>query len=254
MPDFTDRVALVTGAARGLGAEISRQLAARGARVAVLDLDEDQAAATVADITRAGGEAIALGADVSDIDAIEAAVARVADTFGRLDILVNNAGVTRDNLLFKLSGEDWDTVMRVHLRGTFVTTKAAQRLMVDNRYGRIINLSSSAALGNRGQANYSAAKAGLQGFTKTVALELGPFGVTANCIAPGYIDTEMTRASAIRMGLSVEERITEYAARMPVRRVGQPEDIAHAALFFASEHAGFVTGQVLYVDGGRWLV
>jgi 3-oxoacyl-[acyl-carrier protein] reductase len=162
--------------------------------------------------------------------------------------------VTRDNLLFKLTEDDWDTVMRVHLRGAFAVTRSAQKPMVEARWGRVINLSSTAANGNRGQANYSAAKAGLQGFTRTVAIELGPFGITVNAIAPGFIDTEMTRATARRLGFSPEERMAEYGGRLPVRRVGQPTDIAHAALFLASEDAGFITGQVLYVDGGRSLL
>ncbi|MGH1565284.1 beta-ketoacyl-ACP reductase [Mumia sp. DW29H23] len=254
MRRFQDRAAVVTGAARGLGAQIAKELAAEGARVAVVDLDEERTAPVVKEILAAGGEAIGLGADVGDTDQVEAAVAQVVDAFGAVHILVNNAGITRDNLLFKMTDEDWDTVMQVHLRGTFAMTRAAQRSMVEQKYGRIVNLSSTAALGNRGQANYSAAKMGLQGFTKTVALELGPRGITSNCVAPGYIDTEMTRAVAERVGVPLEERLAEYAARMPMRRVGQPEDIANAVLFFADERSSFITGQVLYVDGGRWLV
>lgn len=254
MANLEGQVALVTGAAQGLGAEIAVQFARAGARVGVLDLTEDQAAGTVAAVDAAGGKAVALGADVADADQAERAVGRVAEEFGGLDIVVNNAGVTRDNLLFKMTEDDWDTVMNVHLRGTFLVTRAAQRIMVERRYGRIINLSSTAAIGNRGQANYSSAKAGLQGFTKTAALELGQFGVTVNAIAPGFIDTAMTRATAERLGVPVEERKASVAARMPVRRVGQPGDIANAALFFAAEESGFVTGQVLYVDGGRTLL
>ncbi|SKB06156.1 3-oxoacyl-ACP reductase FabG [Aeromicrobium choanae] len=254
MNTFQDRVALVTGAAQGLGAQVAKELAEQGAKVAVLDLDESRTAAVVEEIRRNGGEAIGVGADVGVSEQAEAAVARAVEAFGGLHVLVNNAGITRDNLLFKMTDDDWDSVMHVHLRGTFAMTRAAQRSMVEQRYGRIVNLSSTAALGNRGQANYSAAKMGLQGFTRTVALELGPMGITANCVAPGYIDTEMTRAVAERMGVSLEERVAEYAARMPLRRVGQPGDIANAVLFFASERSSFVTGQVLYVDGGRWLV
>ena len=254
MTSLEGRVALVTGAARGLGAEIALQFARAGARVGVLDLTEEQTQDTVAAVTAAGGKALALGADVADADLVERAVGRLAGEFGGLDIVVNNAGVTRDNLLFKMTEDDWDTVMNVHLRGTFLVTRAAQRTMVERRYGRVINLSSTAALGNRGQANYSSVKAGLQGFTKTVALELGPFGITVNAIAPGYIDTAMTRATAERLGIPVEERKATVAARMPMRRVGQPSDIANAALFFAAEESGFVTGQVLYVDGGRTLL
>jgi len=248
------RVALVTGAARGIGAEIAAEFARAGARVGVLDLEEQQAGDTVTAISEAGGQAIALGADVADVGLVEAAVARVAEELGGLDILVNNAGVLRDNLLFKMTEDDWDTVMNVHLRGTFLVTRAAQRIMVERRYGRVVNLSSTSALGNRGQANYSSAKAGLQGFTRTVAIELGPFGITVNAIAPGYINTPMTRGTAERLGVAVEERQATVAARLPVRRVGQPSDIANAALFLAAEASGFVTGQVLYVDGGQTLL
>ena len=254
MTSLEGRVALVTGAARGIGAEIAAEFARAGARVGVLDLEEQQAGDTATAISEAGGQAIALGADVADVSLVEAAVARVAEEFGGLDILVNNAGVLRDNLLFKMTEDDWDTVMNVHLRGTFLVTRAVQRIMVERRYGRVVNLSSTSALGNRGQANYSSAKAGLQGFTRTVAIELGPFGITVNAIAPGYIDTPMTRGTAERLGVAVEERQATVAARLPVRRVGQPSDIANAALFLAAEASGFVTGQVLYVDGGQTLL
>jgi 3-oxoacyl-[acyl-carrier protein] reductase len=205
----------------------------------------------VASIARAGGQALAIGADVSDAAQVRRAVERVVEEFGGLDIVVNNAGVTRDNLLFKMTGDDWDTVMGVHLRGTFLVTQAAQEVMVGRRYGRVVNISSTSALGNRGQANYSAAKAGIQGFTRTAAIELGPFGITVNSIGPGYVDTEMTRATAERLGVPVDQRLAEVAATLPVRRAGVPADIANAALFLAAEESGFVTGQVLYVDGGR---
>jgi 3-oxoacyl-[acyl-carrier protein] reductase len=254
MKELEGRVALVTGAARGIGAGIARRFAEAGAQVAVLDLDAAACAETVAAVEAAGSKAVALGADVGDTAGVAEAVDQVVEQFGRLDIAVNNAGVTRDNLLFKMTGTDWDTVMAVHLRGAFNATQAAQKHMVSGRYGRIISLSSTSALGNRGQANYSAAKAGIQGFTKSIAIELGPFGITANAIAPGYIDTEMTRAVAERTGVDLAVRLAETAARLPVRRVGLPDDIAQAALFFASEGAGYVTGQVLYVDGGRRLL
>jgi 3-oxoacyl-[acyl-carrier protein] reductase len=250
MSESSQRVAIVTGAARGIGAATARRLAADGLSVAVVDLDEAATQGTVEAITAAGGRALGVGADVSDSDQVTAAVERIAAELGPPVVLVNNAGVTRDNLLFKMTDSDWDTVMAVHLRGSFLMTRAAQKHMIDARWGRIVNLSSTSALGNRGQANYAAAKAGLQGFTKTLAIELGKFGVTANSIAPGLIETEMTRATAERLGRPWEEYAAERAKAIPVARVGQGEDIAHAVSFFASEGAGFVSGQVLYVAGG----
>ncbi len=251
MAGVQDRVALVTGAAQGIGAAIAARLAAGGAKVAVLDLDEAKAAETAAGL--AGG-AIGIGADVSQADQVEAAIARVVSEFGGLQILVNNAGVLRDNLLFKMSEGDWDTVMSVHLKGAFLCSKAAQQHMVAAKYGRIVNMSSTSALGNRGQANYATAKAGLQGFTKTLAIELGPFGVTVNAIAPGFIETAMTAATAQRTGTTIEAMREAVAASVPVRRGGVPEDIANTAAFFAGEESGYVTGQVIYVDGGRGLL
>ncbi|WP_277454411.1 3-oxoacyl-ACP reductase FabG [Janibacter sp. DB-40] len=244
------RVAVVTGAARGIGAGVARRLAADGMAVAVLDLDESACATVVDDITAAGGRALAVGADVSDPEQVEAAVRRIAEELGAPTVLVNNAGIIRDNLLFRMSVEDWDSVMAVHLRGAFLMTKACQAHMTQAKYGRIINLSSTSAQGNRGQVNYSAAKAGMQGFTKTLAIELGKFGVTANAIAPGFIETEMTAETAARIGISFDDLKANASARAAVARTGRPEDIAHAVSFFASEGAGFTTGQVLYVAGG----
>jgi 3-oxoacyl-[acyl-carrier protein] reductase len=244
------RTAIVTGAARGIGAAVATRLAADGHAVAVLDLDADACSATVESITAAGGRAIAVGADVSDEASVAAAFETVVAELGAPTILVNNAGIIRDNLLFKMSTSDWDAVMNVHLRGSFLMSKAAQRYMTEAKFGRIVNLSSTSALGNRGQANYSAAKAGLQGFTKTLALELGKFGITANAIAPGFIQTDMTAATAERLGVSFDDFIAFSAKEIPVQRVGQPEDIAHTVSFLTSEGAGFVSGQVIYVAGG----
>ena len=246
----TQRTAIVTGAARGIGAATAKRLAADGFAVGVLDLDETACAATVGAIEAAGGRALGVGVDVSKADQVEAAVKRVADELGAPVVLVNNAGIIRDNLIFKMTEEDWDAVMGVHLRGAFLMTRACQAYMTQEKYGRIVNLSSASAQGNRGQANYSAAKAGLQGFTKTLAIELGRFGVTANAVAPGFIQTDMTRATAERMGVSFEDFIAHSAAQIPVQRVGQPEDIAATISFLCSEEAGFVSGQVIYVAGG----
>jgi 3-oxoacyl-[acyl-carrier protein] reductase len=244
------RVAVVTGAARGIGAATAVRLAAEGRAVAVLDIDESACKDTVEQITSAGGRAVAIGCDVSDEAQVEAAVARVAEELGAPTILVNNAGVLRDNLLFKMSVSDWDTVMNVHLRGAFLMSRACQKHMVDAGFGRIVNLSSSSALGNRGQVNYAAAKAGMQGFTKTLAKELGKFGVTANSVAPGFIVTEMTKSTADRVGMGFEDFQAAAATQIPVQRVGRPDDIANAIAFFTGEDAGFVSGQVLYVAGG----
>ena len=247
---MTDRIAIVTGSARGIGAATARRLAADGMAVAVLDLDEAACAGTVKEIADAGGRAVAVGADVSSSEQVKAAVERVAAELGGPTVLVNNAGVIRDNLLFKMTDDDWDTVLGVHLRGAFLMSRAVQKYMVEQHYGRIVNLSSSSALGNRGQVNYSAAKAGMQGFTKTLAIELGPFGVTANAVAPGFIATDMTAATAARIGVSFEDFQKARAQEIPVRRVGQPADVANVISFLASEGAGFVSGQIVYVAGG----
>ena len=247
---MSQKIAIVTGAARGIGAATARRLAADGMAVAVLDLDESSCAGTVKEIENAGGRALAVGADVSQADQVNAAVERVAAELGPPTVLVNNAGIIRDNLLFKMTDDDWDMVLGVHLRGAFLMTRAAQKHMTEQKWGRIVNLSSSSALGNRGQVNYSAAKAGMQGFTKTLAIELGKFGITANAVAPGFIATDMTAATAERMGLSFEDFQTGAAERIPVRRVGQPDDVAHVISFLVSDGAGFVSGQVIYVAGG----
>jgi 3-oxoacyl-[acyl-carrier protein] reductase len=246
----TAKIAIVTGSARGIGAATARRLAADGMAVAVLDLDEGACAATVKEIGDAGGRAVAVGADVSKTDQVNAAVEKVAAELGEPTVLVNNAGVIRDNLLFKMSDDDWDTVLGIHLRGAFLMSRAVQKYMVDQHFGRIVNLSSSSALGNRGQVNYSAAKAGMQGFTKSLAIELGPFGVTANAVAPGFIATDMTASTAARVGMSFEDFQKAAADRIPVRRVGQAADVAHTISFLVGEGASFVSGQVIYVAGG----
>ncbi len=246
-----ERVVLVTGGARGIGAATARRFASQGARVAVLDLDE--AAATQTAESLGAPAAIGIGCDVVDGGAVTNAVQRVVNELGGLQVLVNNAGITRDNLLFKMSESDWDMVINVHLRGAFLMSKAAQSVFVPQRYGKIVNLSSVSALGNRGQANYSAAKMGIQGLTRTLAIELGPYGINVNAVAPGFIVTDMTDETARRVGSTPEEFRQGIAEVTPVRRVGQPEDIAAAVAFLASDDASFITGQTLYVDGGRKL-
>ncbi len=244
------RTAIVTGAARGIGAAIARRLASDGVAVAVLDLDEEATGRTVEEIREAGGTAIGVGADVADGDQVALAVSRIAEELGPPTILINNAGITRDNLLFKMTDSDWDSVIDVHLRGAFLMARAVQTHMVLQGWGRIVNLSSTASLGNRGQTNYSTAKAGLQGLTKTLAIELGKFGITANCVAPGFIISDMTRGTAERMGEDWDSYLSARIKAIPVNRAGVPEDVAEAVCFFAGPNAGFISGQVLYVAGG----
>jgi 3-oxoacyl-[acyl-carrier protein] reductase len=244
------RVAIVTGAGRGIGAAIAHRLAADGMSVGVVDLDEQGSRRTAKEITENGGRAIPIGADVADETAAGNAVQQTAAELGPVTVLVNSAGIIRDNLIFRMSTADWDSVIDVHLRGAFLMTRAAQTHMTQAKWGRIVNISSTSALGNRGQANYAAAKAGLIGFTKTLALELGKFGVTANAIAPGFVETEMTAATAARQGLDFEEWKSSIARDIPLGRIGQPEDVAAVASFLCSEDAGYVSGQVIYVSGG----
>jgi 3-oxoacyl-[acyl-carrier protein] reductase len=244
------RVAIVTGAARGIGAAIAHRLAADGLSVGVVDLDEQGSRRTAKEIIENGGRAIPIGADVADERAANDAVQRTAAELGPVAVLINSAGIIRDNLIFRMSATDWDSVMDVHLRGAFLMTRAAQTHMTQAKWGRIVNISSTSALGNRGQANYATAKAGLIGFTKTLALELGKFGVTANAIAPGFVETDMTMASAARQGLDYEDWKLTVAQDIPLGRIGTPEDIAAVASFLCREEAGYVSGQVIFVNGG----
>lgn len=250
MTRLEGRVAFLTGAGRGIGAATASTLAAQGAAVAVTDVDLAPAEETAAGIRAAGGRSIALQLDVTDRAAVDAAVARTVAEFGRLDILVALAGIIRDNLLFRMTDEDWAAVIQTHLTGSFYAARAAQRYMVEQRSGKMVFLSSTSALGNRGQANYSAAKAGLQGFARTLAIELGPFNINVNVVAPGFIETRMTRATAERMGVDWEQLKAEVAERTPLRRVGTPQDVANVIAFLVSDEASYVSGQTIYVAGG----
>ncbi|WP_119066704.1 3-oxoacyl-ACP reductase FabG [Rubrobacter indicoceani] len=250
MGRLEQRVALVTGAGQGIGLATAERFAREGARVCLADTNSEVAAQEASRMVDSGADAFGIRMDVTSRLEVEGVVERVVGRFGRLDILVNNAGITRDELIHRMSDDDWRSVLNVHLTGTFLCSRAAQKYMVENEYGRIINLSSVSALGRRGQANYAAAKAGLQGFTKTLAIELGPYGVTVNAVAPGFIETEMTRRTAERMGLSFEELVNAATEEIPLGKSGKPEDVAAAILFFATEEASFVSGQVLYVAGG----
>ncbi|GAB4011997.1 SDR family NAD(P)-dependent oxidoreductase [Nocardioides ultimimeridianus] len=251
MGRFDGRVAVITGAARGIGFGTATRFAAEGASIAIVDLDESAAAEAAAKLELAdGAKAIGVGADVSDKASVDAAIERIVAELGGIHILVNNAGITRDNLLFKMTEVDWDLVMGVHLKGAFLMTQAAQKHFVEQKYGKVVNISSTSALGNRGQANYSAAKMGIQGFTRTLGIELGPFGINVNAVAPGFIATEMTDATAARLKMDVDEFRRLNADANPVKRVGEPGDIAAAVAFLASDEASYITGQTLYVDGG----
>jgi 3-oxoacyl-[acyl-carrier protein] reductase len=244
------RTALVTGGARGIGLAIAERLAEEGASVALMDRDAavEDAAASLGE--KFAGRTMGVVCDVTEKGAVDEAVASVAKSFGSVDMLVNNAGVTRDNLVHKLSEDDWDTVIGVHLKGAYLCAAAAQRFMVAQRYGKIVSISSTSALGNRGQLNYSTAKAGIQGFTRTLSLELGRFNINVNCVAPGFIDTEMTRRTAVRLGFEPEAYKAERAKNIAIGRVGVPQDVANVVCFLCSDESSFVNGQIIYVSGG----
>ena len=250
MGRFDGRVAIVTGGSRGIGLGIATKFAEEGAKVAIFDINEEALEQAEKELNDKGYEVMTQATNVADAEQVEASVKAVVDKFSKLDILVNNAGIIRDNLLFKMTDEDWQMVMDVHLKGSFNCARAAQKYMVEQKYGRIVNISSTSALGNRGQANYAAAKAGLQGFTKTLAIELGKFGITTNAVAPGFIETDMTKATAERVGVPFDKFVEAAISQIPVGRSGKPEDIANAVAFFCDEASGFVNGQVIYVAGG----
>lgn len=243
------RIAVVTGAARGIGAAIACRLAADGHDIAAIDLDAAACADTVAKVRTAGRRACAIGADVADEDAVARAVDIVREQLGEASVLVNNAGILRDKTMLKMELADWTRVIEVNLQSVFLTCRAFAPAMRSAGWGRVINLSSVAALGAFGEANYAAAKAGVQGLTRTLALELGRFNITVNAVAPGFVVTEMTREVASRAGIAFEDMIAEQLRTIHVGRPGEPQDVANAVAFFADERASFVTGQILYVAG-----
>lgn len=245
MSRFEGRVALVTGGGRGIGAATAQRFAAEGARVVVSDMDLAPAEEVAGPL-----QGVAVACDVTSREQVEAMVGRAVGELGRLDILVCCAGIIRDNLLYKMSDDDWDSVIDTHLKGTFLCARAAQKPMVDQRYGKMVFLSSTSALGNRGQTNYSTAKAGLQGMARTLAIELGPYNVNVNAVAPGFVETRMTQATAERMGIEFEQFKQGAALQIPLRRIGQPEDIASVIAFLCSDESSFVSGQTLYARGG----
>lgn len=247
---FEGRTALITGGSKGIGKEIALNFARQGARIAIIDIDEEGLNDVRTEFSELGYDIISKKADVVNEKEINQLLNKIIKDYKKIDILVNNAGIIRDNLLYKMTDSDWEQVMDVHLKGSFNVTRAAQKYMVLQKYGRIINISSTSALGNRGQANYATAKAGLQGLTKTLAIELGKYGITSNCVAPGFIETEMTKSTAKRVGIPFSEFVKKRVKEIPVARSGTPFDIANAVAFFADEKSSFVNGQIIYVAGG----
>jgi 3-oxoacyl-[acyl-carrier protein] reductase len=242
---FKDRVALITGGGRGIGAATAELFASEGAKVVVSDMDEAPAR-EVADPIKG----LAIACDVTKRESVESMIDRTVKELGRIDVLVTCAGIIRDNLLYKMTDDDWDSVIDTHLKGTFYCARAAQKHMVEQKSGKMVFLSSTSALGNRGQTNYSAAKAGLQGMARTLAIELGPYNINVNAVAPGFVETRMTRATAERMGVDYEAFKMGAASQIPLRRVGQPVDIASVIAFLCSDESSFVSGQTVYVRGG----
>ena len=242
-----DRVAVVTGASRGIGRSIALALAAGGAKIVAADISLEGCEALVAELAKGGTEGLAVQCNVAVTEDAERLVAAATEKFGRVDILVNNAGITRDGLLMRMKDEEWDAVLNVNLKGAFVCTRAASKVMSKQRYGRIINIASIVGqMGNAGQANYCASKAGLIGLTKSVARELARRNVTANAVAPGFIATDMTEALP-------EKARQELATQIPMERLGSADDIANAVLFLASDNSAYITGQVLAVNGGMYM-
>ncbi len=244
------RVAIVTGAARGIGAEIALRLAAEGCEVAVLDIEEASCAGTVSSVRGHGRNALAVSADVRDEASVLAAVARVAAELGPPSVLVNNAGVFFERMSHRTGLDDWNRVIDINLRGAFLMSRAMQPFFKASAGGRIVNIASVAALGHIGQSAYSAAKAGIVGLTRSLSIEFGPLGATVNAVAPGFVLTDMTRATAERLGVEIGQFVTEATRDVPMGRGGTPEDIAQAVAFFADPRSGYVSGQVLYVAGG----
>jgi 3-oxoacyl-[acyl-carrier protein] reductase len=250
---FQDKVVIITGGARGIGAETAVKFAENGAKVAIFDLNTQGAKETASKIQRGNGTCLTFSLDITKRVDVQTAVEQVVKEFGTIDILINNAGALKDNLSGQLTEEEWDFVLDVNLKGSFICSQAVQKYMVQQGNGKIVMTSSQAAVGSPGRINYAAAKAGIQGMMKTLAMELGPFGINVNAVAPGFIETEMSKVSedfAKRRGI---ENFSEYKKAMlqrnPIRRVGQPEDVANVILFLASEDADYVTGQVIYVSG-----
>lgn len=254
MNRFQDKVAIVTGGARGIGETTALRFASEGAHVAIFDVNEQGAQETAAKIReKTGSKAKAYRVDVSSRQEVEASVWDVVETFGRIDILVNNAGILRDNLLGAMTDDDWDQVLDINLKGAFLCSQAVEPHMKKQQSGRIVMLSSQAAVGRAGRLNYAASKAGIQGLTKSLAMELGPFNITVNAVAPGFIDTEMSKASiasAKQRGIDDFEAYKQQLINNnPIRRVGTTEDVSNVIAFLSSDEAGYVTGQVIYVAG-----